>query len=201
MNVVYDRPCPNGHSGVVGRPRSRPWSSTGRRSGDGGRSAGPGRRGAGSVIGSRPPGSASPARTSAIASGPASPGTQASEDRGAVLGRPRERQRPAAHDHQHDRRAGGDDRLEQLLLAAEEAEVDAGRGTRPSWRRRSGRTARRARRSRRRRRAASADRLGDLLVRPVPQARSAARARRARHRTGRGARRRIVGRPALAAAG
>ena len=38
-----------------------------------------------------------------------------------MLGGPGQRQRPAADDDEHDRRAGRDHRLEQLLLAAEEA--------------------------------------------------------------------------------
>ena len=44
------------------------------------------------------------------------------QDRGAVLGRPRQRQRAAADDDEHDRRAGRDHGLEQLLLPAEEPE-------------------------------------------------------------------------------
>ena len=52
-----------------------------------------------------------------MASGPASPGTQASRIARAVGGRPFDRERPPADDDQDDRRAGRDDGLEQLLLA------------------------------------------------------------------------------------
>ena len=52
-------------------------------------------------------------------------GDPGEQDRGAVLGRPRQRQRAAADDDEHDRRAGRDHGLEQLLLPAQEPEPDA----------------------------------------------------------------------------
>ena len=42
-----------------------------------------------------------------------------------MAGRPLDRQRSPADDHQHDRRPGRDDALEQLLLAAHEPELQA----------------------------------------------------------------------------
>ena len=47
------------------------------------------------------------------------------QDRRAVAGGPFDGERPAADDDEHDRRPGSDDRLEKLLLAAEEPEVAA----------------------------------------------------------------------------
>ena len=97
-----------------------------------------------------------------------------------MLGGPRQRERAAADDDEHDRRAGRDHRLEQLLLPAEEPEPHAGRGTRPSSSRRSGPIARRARRWRRRRRgrastaAASSSSVPDEM--PVPRAWTTSRA-------------------------
>ena len=45
------------------------------------------------------------------------------QDRGTLPGGPLQRERPAADDHQDDGGPGRDDRVEQLLLAAEEPEV------------------------------------------------------------------------------
>ena len=174
-NVVYDSPNPNGHSGA-GRPvdvvalRLRAPA---------GRVVAVGQRHLADVRGgSRPAacrrGSRSPASAAAMASGPASPGHPGQQDRGAVLGGPLDRQRPAADHDEDDRRPGRDDRLEQLLLAARGTRGRAGRGTRRSWSRRSGRSARRARRSRRRRRraASTASAISSSVPSWIPQPRA-----------------------------
>ena len=51
------------------------------------------------------------------------------QDRGTTVGRPFQRERPPADDDQHDRRPGGDHRLEQLLLATEEPELARSRNS------------------------------------------------------------------------
>ena len=79
-------------------------------------------------------------------------GDPGEQDRGAVAGGPFDGERPAADDDEHDRRPGGDDGLEKLLLAAQEPERRSGHGTPLSSSRRSARNARRGPRSRRRRR-------------------------------------------------
>ena len=105
-----------------------------------------------------------------MAAGPASPGTQASRIAAHWLAaRSRASGRPADHD-EHDRRAGRDDRLEQLLLAAEKAEVEPVAELARSWRRRSARSARRGRRSRRRASRASLDGRGEVRVGAVADA-------------------------------
>ena len=52
-------------------------------------------------------------------------GDPGEEDRGAVLGRPLDGRGTAADDDEHGRRAGRDDGLDELLLAAQEAEIAA----------------------------------------------------------------------------
>ena len=84
----------------------------------------------------------SPNSTSAMASPPSSPGSHASSSGGDVLGDPRQRERPAVDQHDDRRRAGRDDRLDELLLHARQAEVAASR-TRRWCSRRSARTCRR----------------------------------------------------------
>ena len=52
------------------------------------------------------------------------------QDGGTVLGSPRDGQRAARHEHEHGRRAGGDDRLEQLLLSPGQTQVERGHASR-----------------------------------------------------------------------
>ena len=107
-----------------------------------------------------------------------------------MLGRPGDGQRPAADDDEHDRRPGRHDRLEQLLLATQEAEVEAvaelaGRGV-------VGQPGALAEDDDRDLGAAlrSRDGRGDLLVRPVLRCRVPASVPRPRRRRARrGARR------------
>jgi hypothetical protein len=79
----------------------------------------------GNDIGSLPPGSTLPNRTSATASPPSVPGYHASSSPG--VGQPAERQRAPVHEHDRERLAGGGDLLDQLELPARQPDI-AGRG-------------------------------------------------------------------------
>src|SRR4051812_24322521 len=77
-NVVYERPYPNGHSGVVGPSTYGPLGFERPPVGWWRYDSGTWPTVRGKDTGSFPPGVMSPARMSAIAAGPASPGTHAS---------------------------------------------------------------------------------------------------------------------------
>ena len=78
----------------------------------------------GQVVGSRPPGSTAPVRTSASALPNSWPGNQASRMAADVV-RPGEQDRRAGVDHHHRARVGGRHAGDQLVLAAGQGEVVA----------------------------------------------------------------------------
>ena len=77
------------------------------------------------MTGSRPPGIDVAGEDVGDRRGTGLAGHPREEHGRAVLGGPLDRERPAADDHEHGRRPGCNDRLEQLLLTSEEAEVAA----------------------------------------------------------------------------